>query len=122
MNSSRRETLEQMADSLLSASVSSGAIPEETARLVALRAMTTPKPAFPFARIAVVLVAAALCALFAASNAHWFSWLLNPGSIRPFDVLLSSLASVSFEKAAAAMAVAGGIVYSVYTIAVYRLR
>ena len=122
MNSSRRETLEQMVDSLLSASVSCRAIPEETARLVALRAMTIRKPVFPFSRIAVILVAAALFALFAASNTHRFSWLLNLGSIRPFDILLSSLASVTFEKAAAVMAVAGGIIYSVYTIAVYRLR
>lgn len=124
MNSLRsgNESLEGMMDFLLTESVSPHAIPEGTAEMIALKAHLLRKPSFPLYRVAVVVVAAALAALFAASNVDRFSWLFDIASLRPFESLVNSLASISFERAAAALAVTGGLVYTVYTLAFPRAR
>lgn len=124
MNSLRNGNgkLEDLMDFLLTESVSPHAIPEGTAELIALRAQILRKPSFPVYRVAVVVVAAAFAALFAASNVDRLSWLLDLASLRPFESLVNSLASISFERAAAALAVTGGLVYTVYTIAFPRAR
>ncbi|MFO7627895.1 MAG: hypothetical protein R6V62_11610 [Candidatus Fermentibacteraceae bacterium] len=114
--------LEEMVDFLLTESVSSQTISEGTARMIALKAQILRKPAFPLYRIAVIVVAAALAALFAASNVDRLSWLCDLASLKPFESLVNSLASISFERAAAALAVTGGLVYTVYTIAFPRAR
>ncbi len=124
MNSLRNGNgkLEDLMEFLLTESVSPHAIPEGTAELIALRAQILRKPSFPVYRVAVVVVAAAFAALLAASNVDRLSWLLDLASLRPFESLVNSLASISFERAAAALAVTGGLVYTVYTIAFPRAR
>lgn len=124
MNSLRNGNgkLEDLMEFLLTESVSPHAIPEGTAELIALKAQILRKPSFPVYRVAVVVVAAAFAALFAASNVDRLTWLLDLASLRPFESLVNSLASISFERAAAALAVTGGLVYTVYTIAFPRAR
>lgn len=124
MNSSRSGNgkLEEMMDFLLTESVSPRAIPEGTAKMIALKAQILRKPSFPVYRVAAVVVAAAFAVLFAASNVDRLSWLLDLASLKPFESLVNSLASISFERAAAALAVTGGLVYTVYTIAFPRAR
>ncbi|GEM_PF-3767528 len=114
--------LEDLMEFLLTESVSPHAIPEGTAELIALKAQILRKPSFPVYRVAVVVVAAAFAALFAASNVDRLTWLLDLASLRPFESLVNSLASISIERAAAALAVTGGLVYTVYTIAFPRAR
>ena len=114
--------LEDMMDLLLTESVSPHAIPEGTAHMIALKAQILRKPSFPIYRVAAVVVAAALVALFAASNVDRLSWLSDPASIKPFESIVNSLADISFERTAAALAVTGGLVYTVYTIAFPRAR
>jgi len=124
MNSSHSGSgnLEDMVDFLLTESVSPHAIPGGTAEMIALKAQILRKPSFPLYRIAVVVVAAAFAALFAASNVDRLSWLFELASLKPFESLVNSLASISFERAAAALAVTGGLVYTVFTIAFPRAR
>jgi hypothetical protein len=124
MNSSRSGNgkLEEMMDFLLTESVSPHAIPEGTAEMIALKAQILRKPSFPVYRVAAVVVAAAFAVLFAASNVDRLSWFLDLASQKPFESLVNSLASISFERAAAALAVTGGLVYTVYTIAFPRAR
>lgn len=109
-------------DLLLSRSVSHDAIPRSTAEIIALKAQILRKPTFPLYRVAVIVVAAAFAALFAASNLDRFSWLFDLASFRPIESLVSSLADISVERAAAALAVTGGLVYTVVTIAFQRAR
>jgi hypothetical protein len=114
--------LEETMDLLLTESVSPRAIPEGVAHMIALKAQILRKPAFPMYRVAVVVLAAALAALFAASNIDRLTWLFDLVSLKPLESLVYSLASISFERAAAALAVTGGLVYTVYTIAFPRAR
>lgn len=109
-------------DLLLSRSVSHDAIPRSTAEIIALKAQILRKPTFPLYRVAVIVVAAAFAALFAASNLDRFSWLFDLASFRPVESLVNSLADISVERAAAALAVTGGLVYTVVTIAFQRAR
>ncbi len=124
MSSSRNGNagLEQIVDFLLTSSVSPEAVPGGMARMIAMKAQALSRPAFPYYKVFVVIVAAALVALFAASNLDRLSWILDLASMRPFESLLASLASLSFERAAAALAVMGGLVYTIYTIAFSRAR
>lgn len=111
-----------MMDLLLTESVSSHAISEGTAHMIALKAQILKKPSFPIYRVAAVVFAAALAALFAASNVDRLSWLFDLASLKPFESLVNSLADISIERAAAALTVTGGLVYTVYTIAFPRAR
>jgi hypothetical protein len=114
--------LERMVDRLLAYSVSPEAVPPETVRLIALRSQALRKPAFPLSRVAAVVAVAALVSLFAATNLDKLAWLNDLATVRPFEGLLAALSSVGFEKAAAALAVTGGVAYTVYTIAFSRAR
>lgn len=114
--------LGRIVDLLLTESVSPDAVPEGTAAAVARKAQALVKPVFPLSRIAAVVAASAILALFAASNLDRFSWLLDLGSIRPFEDILASLVSIGFERVAALLAVTGGVVYTVYTIAFSRAK
>lgn len=124
MNSSRdgESRLGQIVDLLLTDSVSSNAVPSGTAEVVARKAQALVRPPFPMYRVAAVVAAAAIAALFAASNLDRFFWILDLASIRPFEDLFTSIASIGFERVAAAMAVTGGVIYTVYTIAFSRAR
>lgn len=112
MNSSDEGRLEQAVEGLLKASVAPGAVSREEARLLVLKAVTLKKPVFPSYRVAAVLTGWVLAGLLVFSNPDWLSWL----ALSPLESLPRLVAAMNLEQLAAALSVAGGVSYTVYSV------